>query len=322
VPVSVNPKAIGLFLSGYCDLARCGRSHDPRIARLKELLRDLRSPGESEYAWGYDWNYLSMRGGTLPAFAPNSIATVFCAAGLLDLADLRGDNEAEEMARSACRFCITRLNRSFEDKDEVCLSYTPEDRTLIFNNSVLVAALLARAGVSDWRADFLDTARRCMNYLARRQRVDGSWTYGQGPLQQWVDGFHTGYNLCALAAYRRTTGDTSFDAAMLRGYEYYKSACFTDSGIPKYFHDRLYPIDIHACSQAVLTFCDFAEHDPEALGRAVDVARWTMTNMRSPNETFCYQRHRLWINRTPYMRWGQAWMFRALARLLRVLLAN
>jgi hypothetical protein len=41
-----------------------------------------------------------------------------------------------------------------------------------------------------------------------------------------------------------------------------------------------------------------------------------MKNMRSPDGSFFYQRHRLATNRTPYMRWGQAWMFRALARLL------
>ena len=38
--------------------------------------------------------------------------------------------------------------------------------------------------------------------------------------------------------------------------------------------------------------------------------------MAAADGSFYYQRHRLWTNRTPYMRWGQAWMLRALAKLL------
>jgi hypothetical protein len=131
-----------------------------------------------------------------------------------------------------------------------------------------------------------------------------------------VDGFHTGYNLCALSAYRRCTGDGSFDHAIARGYEFYKSECFSSDGVPKYFENQMYPIDIHACAQAALTFCEFAESDPDAMNRAVQVALWTIRNMRSPEGWFYYQRHRTWTNRTPYMRWAQAWMFRAMARVL------
>lgn len=317
VPPSVNPKALGLFMSGYCDLMRRGNNCSDALQSLKRRLKELRAPAESEYAWGYDWNYCSMRGGVLPAFAANSIATVFCAEALLDLHDVAGDNEALAMAHSAGRFCLTRLNRSFENSRELCFSYTPDNRTLIFNSSVLVGALLARLGARD--PELLHVAKQTMAFLAARQRADGSWPYGCSSTHQWIDGFHTGYNLSGMAAYRRRTGDTSFDSAMLRGYTFYKDHCFSSNGTPKYFHDRVHPIDIHACSQAVLTFCDFAGHDPGALARAAQVAIWTVTNMRSPDGYFFYQRHRFWTNRTPYMRWSQAWMFRALARLHSVL---
>jgi hypothetical protein len=49
--------------------------------------------------------------------------------------------------------------------------------------------------------------------------------------------------------------------------------------------------------------------------RAWKTFHWTLGNMAAPDGSFYYQRHRLWTNRTPYMRWGQAWMLRALARL-------
>src|SRR5262249_46236874 len=44
VPASKNPKAIGLFLSAYCDLARCGDDTRNAAAYLKSELKRLRSP--------------------------------------------------------------------------------------------------------------------------------------------------------------------------------------------------------------------------------------------------------------------------------------
>ena len=103
---------------------------------------------------------------------------------------------------------------------------------------------------------------------------------------------------------------------MLLGHRYYQSSFFTDDGAPKYFHNRTFPIDIHACSQAILHFVAFSSIDPTALEPAWKTFHWTMRNMAAADGSFYYQRHRLWTNRTPYMRWGQAWMLRALARLL------
>ncbi len=316
VPQSKNPKAVALFLSGYCDLMRCSGGSSVPIAYLRSELRRLASPNERDCCWGYDWNFVSLRGSVMKAYAPNTVATVFCAEALLDSAELLGDSDCAGMALSSARFCVTRLNRSFDSPEELCFSYTPENRTLIYNSSLLVGALLARIAAGGGPAEYYHLARRTMQFVCNRQRSDGSWAYGCGKMQAWVDSFHTGYNLCALSRYRRYSRDSSYDGAIAAGLKFYKSHCFTADGIPKYFANRLYPIDIHACSQAVLTLCEFADHDQEAIGRAVTVALWTIRNMRSVDGCFYYQRHRFWTNRTPYMRWAQAWMFRALARLL------
>lgn len=319
IPPSQNPKALALFLTAYCDLNRLGEAWLERVSQLKARLQALRSPNESCCCWGYDWEFTSLRGSVLEKFSPNCIATCFCAEALLEVGQTFGDHEAETMAESAGQFLVGRLNRSVDTQQQVCFSYTPENQTRILNNSVLAGALLARLGARSRNFEYLDLARRAMQYLVDRQRSDGSWTYGEGRWQQWIDGFHTGYNLCALLAYANVTGDSSFDQALERGYNFYKRVLICTDGIPKYFHNRIYPIDIHSCSQAILTFCAFRDRDPEALGLAQRTADWTIENMRSPDGTFFYQRHRLWTNRTPYMRWGQAWMFRALAKLERVL---
>jgi hypothetical protein len=312
VPESKNPKAFGLFLAAYCDMARTGEDTRAAAFYLKSELKQLRSPNEPEYCWGYDWDHVS-RTGIMPAFSPNCIATSFCAHALLDMAEVFGDSEAHEMANSAGRFLLTRINRSVDTPEELCFSYTPSDRGQIFNASVLNGALQARLAPGD--PERTEIARRTMKYLVTRQRPDGSWYYGAGARHRWIDGFHTGYNIGALLAYQRLTGDRQFASALRRGYEYYVGTFIREDGAPKYYHNALYPIDIHSCSQAILTFCDFMEEDPQALERAMRVARWTIEHMGAKDGSFFFQINRFWTNGAPYMRWGQAWMLHALARL-------
>jgi len=319
IPRSKNPKALALCMSAYCDLLGLGISCEQQLHRLKDELLDLRSPGEGLFCWGYDWDFVSFRGTRLPKFSPNSIATCFVANALLDVADVLGDTDALATAQSAGEFIITRLNRAVDSPHEVCFSYTPNDATRIYNSSALAGALLARLSTTrDWPKGS-EVAQCSMRYIAGQQSSNGSWTYGASPVQNWIDGFHTGYNLCALSSYQRYTGDPSFEANLERGYWFYKQNLIREDGAAKHLDRRVYPIDIHACSQAILTFCEFQERDPQALSWAQNTAHWALQNMRSKDGSFFYQRHRTWADRTPYMRWGQAWMLMALARLSKVL---
>jgi hypothetical protein len=317
VPPSQNPKALGLCLSAYCDLARSGCDVSAQAAWLKRELIRLRSPHESDYSWGYDWDYLSLRGSRLPAFSPNCIASYFCGMAMLEMSEVFGDAEALQIAESVARFMASRLNRSFESADEVCFSYTPNDKTLIYNSSALVGVFLARAGRLRGNEAYLSLARKAMVFLERSQLQTGGWYYGRLRRQRWIDSFHTSYNVCALLDYQRVTGDPAFEQAMLSGHRYYQTTFFTRDGAPRYFHNRTFPIDIHACAQAILHFIAFSPIDPSALERASKTFHWTMRNMAGPDGSFYFQRHRLWTNRTPYMRWGQAWMLQAMAKLLR-----
>jgi hypothetical protein len=316
IPPSRNPKALGLCLSAYCDLVRAGYEVSAEAAWLKNELIRLRSPHEAEYCWGYDWDFVSLRGPRLPAFAPNCIASYFCGTAMMEMHRVFADSEALKIAQSVARFLATRLNRSFESQEELCFSYTPGDNTQIYNSSALTAVFLARVGSLQGNQEYLSLARKAMVFLQRGQLEGGGWYYGRLRRQRWIDSFHTSYNVCALLDYQRATGDHTFKDAMLLGHRYYKATFFTADGAPKYFHDRTFPIDIHASSQAILHFIAFSSIDPHALELARKTFRWTMRNMAAPEGAFYYQRHRLWINHSLYMRWGQAWMLHALAKLL------
>lgn len=313
VPASKNPKALALFISGYCDLARSGEDAQAQAQYLKAELRQLRSPNEQECCWGYDWPYVSLRGSRMPPFSPNAIATVACGQALLDMSQVFWDTQALEMAKSVGSFIVTRLNRSVDLPQQLCFSYTPSNHTHIHNSNALCCAFLARLGTLVNSDEYLAIARRGMEYLAARQRADGSWPYGEDRWQKWIDSFHTGFNLSALLGYEIATGDRSFADVLKTGYDFYIKSFFRADGAPKYYPHSIYPIDIHSCSQSLLVLSDLSGRDRDGQELAHKVLLWTEANMQSPDGFFYYQRHRWWVNRVPYIRWGQAWMFRALA---------
>jgi hypothetical protein len=199
----------------------------------------------------------------------------------------------------------------------LCFSYSPESDTAIYNASLLAAEVLASVGTITGERELCSAAERAARYVVNRQREDGSWSYGTAKSQSWVDNFHTAFVLFSLV---RIINDcdlgTDFRQALERGYEYWRANFFLADGWPKYYHDNLYPADAHAGASAIVTFLELRALDTSAPGLAEDVASWTIHNLRDERGFFYYQRRRFYTVRKPYMRWSQAWMLYALARLL------
>jgi hypothetical protein len=101
-----------------------------------------------------------------------------------------------------------------------------------------------------------------------------------------------------------------------RGYKFWRECFFLADGWPKYYHDALYPADAHAAATAIITLLEFQDLDSGALALAEKVAAWSIHNLRDRRGFFYYQRRRFYTVHTAYMRWTQAWMLYALARLL------
>nr|MBA3570718.1 hypothetical protein [Pyrinomonadaceae bacterium] len=108
---------------------------------------------------------------------------------------------------------------------------------------------------------------------------------------------------------------TEFNEALQRGYRYWRTGFFLADGWPKYYHDELYPADAHAAATAIITLLELRERDREAMDLAQKIALWSVRNLRDKQGFFYYQRRRFHTVRTPFMRWTEAWMLYALARL-------
>ena len=273
--------------------------------------------GYSGAAWGYNFDWQS-RHFFAPKGTPTIVPTAFAARALIEAFQAFNDDRYLQVAQSVCEFIKDYLPRSAESENEVCFSYSPLDRTQIFNASLLAAETLAEVGQLTDRNDLGSLAGRAARYVVNRQQHDGSWAYGTDVTQSWVDSFHTAYVLSSLLRIIQSVPNSvdELKPALLKGYEYWREGFFLADGWPKYYHDSLYPADSHAAATAIVTFVEFRDLDPRALSLAEKIAVWTIENLRDRTGFFYYQRRRFHTVHTPFMRWTQSWMLYALARLL------
>lgn len=326
VPKEHNAKGIGLFLSGYCNLyhaVKCNSSLEEHLGSIPELekqinylanlLISMRSDEKYHGAcWGYNFDWQARRLFLFPKYTPTVVATNFCATALMEAYEITRNKRYLEVALSSAEFVIEDLNRS-QYKDGFLFSYSPlPGNDTVFNASLLGSRLLAYCYKYTGNEKYLNAARISIKACVAGQREDGAWRYGMLPVQSWVDSFHTGYNLDALADYRSITGDSSFDKYIEHGFKYYIENFFEEDGTPKYYDNKTYPIDIHCPGQLIVTLSrlnKFGEYKP----LADKVLSWTIHNMQDAKGYFYYQLKKGISSRIPYMRWSNAFMFNSLS---------
>lgn len=316
IPKTQNPKAIALFLSSLLKLSRIGvvKAGD-LVEPMIERLIALRSQGVSHWCWGYSFPWQT-RTIVVPSGAPNLVCTTFVGNALLDAYEQCQDRRCLSMATSTAEYILDELYWT-DGKSVAGFSYPlPELKNQVPNANFLGAALLCRVYQHTSEKKFLGPALRVARYSAGKQHADGSWDYGEGPSQRWIDNFHTGYNLCALRSIGRCAGTTEFESSIRRGLEFYRAHFFREDGAPKYFHNRTYPVDIHCVAQSIITLLTFKDLDPRNVELARLVFQWAMNHMWDERGFFYYRVLRFCTIRTPYMRWAQAWMLLAMSTLL------
>lgn len=326
VPKEYNAKGIGLFLQGYCNLYKAvekqpnlsselGSCKDLQqyINDVAELLISMQSKGDYHGAcWGYNFDWQAMTIFLFPKFTPTVVATTFCATALMDAYEITKNKKFLDVALTSAEFILHDLHRS-PYKSGFLFSYSPyEGNDTVFNASLLGSALLSRCYHYTGNKEYLEIAEESVKACCDGQRNDGAWRYGLLPGQVWVDGFHTGYNLDALKVYEENTGDMKYHKFIEKGFNYYINNLFHENGLPKYYDNKTYPIDIHCPGQLVITLSRLGlmNEYKDFVGK---VMNWTIDNMQDKKGYFYYQLKKGWSSKISYMRWSNAYMFNAMA---------
>jgi hypothetical protein len=317
VPAMQNAKGVGLVVAGKVRLrpgsGSGSESESGDVSDLLKWLEEAAIRGGKGVGWGYPFPWAN-RDFQAPAGTPSGVVTAFVGHALLDAAERLGGevaDRARSLAREAPAFLTTSLQRIPGPDDTFCFSYTPLDRRAVHNANVLVASLLARADSSRATAALVARATR---FTLQAQRDDGAWLYGTAHRDHWIDSFHTGYILLSLEEIGRHVEVDGLEEAAERGIAYWRDAFFQGPAVGNGPGDR-FPVDAHAVAQAILTFLGLSHRIPDARAEAERLGRWLVDEMREPDGHYAYMHYGRWKNRLAYMRWTQAWVFRALAEL-------
>jgi rhamnogalacturonyl hydrolase YesR len=311
-----NPKALGLFLSGYCNLYKQEpiQEYLDLIHFFSGKLTAIANKNFHGACWGYNFDWQA-KAFFQPKNTPTVVATTFIGSALLDAYEITGEEQLLQIVRNACDFVTKDLFRTYDDNGNFAFSYSPLDKTVVFNASLLGSRLLSRVYSFTQEEELLDIAEKSVAFCCSFQKNDGSWSYGTLDHHQWIDNFHTGYNLECISDYMRFSGDNNYEKNLSIGSDYYINTFFTKNGIPKYYSNSIYPVDIHAPAQLVITLTKLGKLRENRI-LTDKVISWTIDNMQSDKGYFYYQINKYFSSRISYMRWAQAWMFYALSEYL------
>lgn len=320
-PRTINPKGLSLFVQGLLDrywaAGNDGFCFLEQAEDLLQCLLDARSPGDwSGSCWGYHYPWQDP-GFYAPTNTPNAVVTCFVCESFLAAYRVTQKEQYLGVVESACQFLVKDLTVLKSDADELCLSYMPMPMTMrVMDVSVLIASVLSQYGALTGSAVHRTTAGRLVEYVVRQQTCDGAWFYTDPPSDSRIrhDNYHTGFILDALDRYASATGETSYADCYRRGLDFYATHLFREDGAPCWMSDQDFPHDIHGAAQGILTF---ARHYDDYPRLADKIASWAVRTMYDPAGRFYYQQTRRRIKRFTLLRWCNAWMAFAIARLYR-----
>lgn len=309
VPRVRNAKATSLCLRTFLLLDR--ESGARRL--LDMLLEDRCAPGTwGDGAWGYPFDWQA-RAFAVPRGTPNLICTAFALRAIVAAGreGLLSSDRTAELAWAAASFVERELARERND-GSLIIRYVPQSDAVVLNVGAWGAYVLAEGASLCGEARWREMSLRAAETVLGNQAPEGYWIYGERQHHRFVDGFHIGYILEALACIERRLG-CRFDQAIARGLSDYRRSFFGPDGRPYYYRDQPFPIDCHAAAQGILTLVLVGD-EPDWMEQAATIVDWTTRHMwNRAGERFHYQKGRLVTNRIDYFRWTQCWMMLALA---------
>lgn len=317
-----NPKAMGLFLHGFSLLYR----QEPKNEYKEKMdfffnwLIENYTRGYSGYCWGYNFPWASPAK-YLEPFSPTIVVSGFIARGIIEYYQAVNDPRAIEILKGIADFVLNDLSVT-EDESGICFSYSTEAADCCYNASMLGAELLAALYAVTGEKQYLEPAKRAVDFTVTRQHPDGRWNYSidmkTNAERKQVD-FHQGYVLDSLHNFMQHTGleEQKYTSALEAGAEFYRQEQFFANGRSKWRLPRNWPVDIHHQSQGIITFSRLSSLNPRFPAFARTIADWTIENMQDKTGYFYYRKNRVYTDKISYMRWSNAWMFLALAELLK-----
>jgi hypothetical protein len=315
---TINAKGMGLLASGYLSLYRVTKKTQ-YLDNAENILNWLLQNYNKEFpgmSWGYPFHWFSRI--FIPRGTPSSVVTGTVGDAWIEHYLITKSEKSLNVCCKIAEFFLNALRCEEITSGEVCFSYTPIDNFKVLNASLFVAAFLAKLSTIINEGQYTELSLKVVRYTLSEQNNDGSFPYWGAEPHTIIDHYHTGFVLRHLDTIHKSTHEDFILEPLRRGYSFYLEKLFTIKGVPKYTPDALYPIDVHSLSEAILclTQISFNLKDQELIEK---VLNFSLNNLLTKQGYYIASINKFWglkqKQNIPYMRWGQAWMFLALARL-------
>lgn len=322
VPKMWNPKALGLFLQGYSLLPKSDENEE-KCRCLFDKIMELKTPDTPGLAWGYPFPWASPEK-YLAAWSPTSVVSGFVVQGLDAYYKTYGDERALEAMRQVCVFLTEGLFHTVdEDEKEYKISYSTVKPDFCYNASLLAAQAYALTAAHTGQKAYSAIAQKAFDTVVERQKSDGSWNYSEsletGKQRVQID-FHQGFIIDSILAISEALDyyPEPVEKALQTGFEFYYEQQFRHDGRALWRLPGDYPADIHHQAQGILSASRY--HRYSGSSRAAEMSRtvlkFTLANFQDKRGYLYYRKHKYFTDRTSYMRWGNAWMFLAMAEMI------
>lgn len=321
----INPKAFGLFLQAYSILYNKTKNKEylDKANYFFQWLKDNYSKGYSGYCWGYNFPWANPNHSYGP-YMPSSVVTGFVCKGMYEYYKITNNEKAKEILISASDFIMNDIPVS-KDENGLCFSYTPLQRDLCFNSSLLAAEILAKTSTLCPKSELKEKAISAVEWVIAHQKEDGRWNYSidinSGKEYQQID-FHQGYVLESIYEIKNVLNikNEKWEESLKRGIKFYREQQFFPDGSSYWRLPKKWPVEIHNQAQGIITFLKLNEYYPNSKEFASTIAKWTIKNMQAKDGHFYYHNFKYYKHKISYMRWSNAWIFLALTFLIEELL--
>jgi hypothetical protein len=325
----INPKAMGLFSTGYLDLYKItyDKSFLEKSLNCLDWLMHNKIKVNGGSGWGYPFEWQS--GQRIPRNTPNGIVTTAVGDAFWNHYQYTNDKKYLDECTRICKFLVS-LPVDKIDVEKICFSYTPVFINHIHNLNLFVAEFLIKTGINVNNNDWIESGIKAVNYTVSSQLENGLFDYNgpPEPAQKHYDNYHTGFVLRMLHSIDKLIEREDVKLALKKGYNSYITNFFESETIPKLTPRKKYRIDIHSCAESILCLTTLSDIFPEAIQNAGKVLNWSIENLQDNSGYFYYGilKSRLtglkFRSKIPYLRWGQAWMLRAISRYLLIMKQN
>ena len=318
----INAKALGLLLSSYSILYSV-LNDNKYLVKAEEIAQWLlknRSGGYKNMCWGYPFDWQSKI--FIPKGTPSVVASTVVGDGFWQLYNVTRNELYLDICVSICEFITDDLNCDSIDEERVCFSYTPFDNFHVHNANLFAGEFLARIGREISASGWVEKGIKTANYALSEQNTDGSifyWSHSQDSNNpKHLDSYHSGFEIRSLYNIYYHTGIEKIKAAADKYLHFYLNTYIQSDGSTLQFPpgEKNSQVNIHGAAETILLLSSLVKEKKELKDCLETCLTWTINNLQQNEGWFGYlikENKKLMI---PFIRWGEAWMMRAMSEYL------